>query len=343
MRHPWVNTLLLILLAVQLATGLLGLVNGDTDQRWLYWLHDAGGWAIVALLVWKGAVIVDSLARRKRAPAQRPVYLVLTGLLVATLATGFIWTSAGRIVLFGYSLMTVHHVLAYILVALLVSHVFYMRFILSVPNAHDRRAFLRLAGVSLAGVVAWQLSGVTKALLDLPGAARRFTGSYETGSLSGRFPTVSWFGDDPDRIDGESWRLRVDGQVARAIELDYAEAQRRTNESRKALIDCTGGWYSVQIWEGFPLADLLDEAGVRDGADSVSLVSVTGYSRRFSLEEARGFILATRVGDRELTHGHGFPLRLVAHDHRGFDWVKWLVRVEVNSGSEWFQPPVPLQ
>ena len=71
----------------------------------------------------------------------------------------------------------------------------------------------------------------------LPGAARRFTGSYETGSLSGRFPTVSWFGDDPNRIDGESWRLRVEGQVARAIELDYAEALRRTNESRKALID----------------------------------------------------------------------------------------------------------
>ena len=343
MRHPWVNTLLLVLLLAQLATGLLGLVNGHSDQRWLYWLHDAGGWAIVALLLWKGAVIVDSLARRKRAPAQRPVYLVLTGLLVATLATGFIWTSAGRITISGYSLMTVHHVLAYILVGLMATHVLYMRFILSVPDAHDRRAFMRLAAVSFTGVVAWQLSGVAKAILDLPGAARRFTGSYETGSHTGRFPTVSWFSDDPNRIDGETWRLRVEGQVAHSFELDYAEVERRTRKSREALIDCTGGWYSVQIWEGFPLADLLDEAGVEDGADSVSLVSVTGYSRRFSLDEARGFMLATRVGDRELTHGHGYPLRLVASGHRGFDWVKWVVRVEVNSDSEWFQPPVPLQ
>jgi Oxidoreductase molybdopterin binding domain len=343
MRHPWVNTLLLILLLAQLATGVFGLVNGDADRRWVYWLHGIGGWAIVALLAWKGAVIVDSLARRKRAPAQRPVYLILTGLLLATLATGFIWTSAGRIVLFGYSLMTVHHVLAYVLVGLLASHVLYMRFILSVPDAHDRRAFLRLAVVSFAGVVAWQLSGAAKALLDLPGAARRFTGSYETGSHTGRFPTVSWFSDDPDRIDAERWRLSVGGEVERPFTLGYADVERRTRDAQEALIDCTGGWYSVQDWEGFPLRDLLEEAGVRDNADSVSLVSVTGYGRRFSLDEACGFLLATRVGGRELTHGHGFPLRLVAADHRGFDWVKWVVGVEVNGGGEWFQPPVPLQ
>jgi hypothetical protein len=33
----------------------------------------------------------------------------------------------------------------------------------------------------------------------------------------------------------------------------------------------------------------------------------------------------------------------VASDHRGYDWVKWVTRIEVNETSHLLQPPVPLQ
>jgi DMSO/TMAO reductase YedYZ molybdopterin-dependent catalytic subunit len=69
---------------------------------------------------------------------------------------------------------------------------------------------------------------------------------------------------------------------------------------------------------------------------------VTGYSRRFSLATARGALLATHVGEDALGHGHGAPLRLVVPGHRGYDWVKWVTRLEVSRLPGWWNLPLPL-
>jgi DMSO/TMAO reductase YedYZ molybdopterin-dependent catalytic subunit len=50
--------------------------------------------------------------------------------------------------------------------------------------------------------------------------------------------------------------------------------------------------------------------------------------------EAREALLATHVGGERLSHGHGFPLRLVAPGRRGFQWVKWVERVEVRERGD---------
>jgi hypothetical protein len=84
-------------------------------------------------------------------------------------------------------------------------------------------------------------------------------------------------------------------------------------------------------------------AGPSDSAASVTFRSVTGYYRRFSLAEARGYPLAIGVGDETLSHDHGFPLRLVAPGKRGFEWVKWVEAIEVSESSKWWQPPLPLR
>jgi DMSO/TMAO reductase YedYZ molybdopterin-dependent catalytic subunit len=41
-------------------------------------------------------------------------------------------------------------------------------------------------------------------------------------------------------------------------------------------------------------------------------------------------LLATHVGDEPLSHGHGAPLRLVAPNRRGFQWVKWIDEIEIR-------------
>ena len=71
--------------------------------------------------------------------------------------------------------------------------------------------------------------------------------------------------------------------------------------------------------------------------------SVTGYGRRFPLDEAGDLLLATRVEGETLSAGHGFPLRLVAPGRRGYDWVKWVAELEVSRDPAWLQPPLPLQ
>ncbi|MPZ21951.1 MAG: molybdopterin-dependent oxidoreductase [Dehalococcoidia bacterium] len=307
MRHPWVNTALLLLLVLQLVTGFLGLIAGDPGQRWRLWLHDTGGWAILVLLAWKAMVIGDSLARRRRPPPQRPLFLVMTALLVATLGTGFIWTTAGRVELAGYGLVTIHTTLAVALALLLASHTLSMRFIFGVRGAADRRAFLRLAATGVAGAAIWQTSGALKGFLDLPGSRRRFTGSYETGSYTCQFPRVSWFGDDPDPVDRDSWRLIVDGAVDRPFTLTYQELGEMGEDHSEAVLDCTGGWYSTQDWLGVNVGRLLDAAQPQGVASSVTFESVTGYDRRYGVDQARNYLLATQVAGGSLSHGHGVP------------------------------------
>jgi len=45
-------------------------------------------------------------------------------------------------------------------------------------------------------------------------------------------------------------------------------------------------------------------------------------------------VLATGVDGERLSHGHGYPLRLVAPGRRGFQWVKWVDAVWVTERRE---------
>ncbi len=344
MRFPWANTVLLALLAAQLVTGFFGLTAGSAARAWVLWLHGIGGYAILLLLVWKSAVVFGSyMRRRRRVNFSRLSFVLLSLLLMAVLATGLLWTFAGRRYWLGFSLITVHILLALGLAGLLAWHTLYMRFIFIVPEASNRRAILRLSALAVAGVLFWRFTGAARAAFNFPGARRRFTGSYETGSFTGQFPAVSWLLDNPPPVDAQTWRLVIEGEVGRGLLLTVDEVARLAADSLPAVIDCTGGWYSEQTWHGVSVARLLDLAGLKPTARSVTFESVTGYARRFSLEQARGYLLATQVAGEPLTHAHGFPLRLVAPGQRGFQWVKWLTRIRVNETGEFWQPPLPLQ
>lgn len=343
MRFPWVNVLLFILILSQLITGFFGFINGQDKQAWLLWLHSIGAYAIALLLLWKGAVILDVYGRWRRMTGRRIAFAVMLCLLLLILASGFYWTLYGPIYLAGFSLITVHVFLAVVMIGLIAWHSWHYRWIRRAPKAVDRRSFLRLAGLGTVGLVVWQIAGDTRRLLALPGSQRRFTGSYEIGSFSGKFPEVSWIADRPPPVDISDWRLIVDGSVNRPLSLTYDKIIGLADQEKKAVLDCTGGWYSEQMWQGVSLDQILQLTEVRPGAKSLTLVSVSGFKRRFGLEDARGFLLATAVAGHTLSHGHGFPLRLVAPSFRGVNWVKWIGRIRVNDTGKYWQIPLPLR
>ena len=342
MRFPWANVALLVLVALQLVTGLAGLLGASDPFRVLFWIHAIGAYGILVLLFAKALIVLDVLSRRPGWSAERAQLAVTVALLLFVLVSGLVWIVSGPYYVLGYSLINLHAFAALGLGLLLFTHVLDRRWIVRVPRSHNRRAFLRFAGVVLAGTLAWRLERPLQRLAGTPGAGRRFTGSFEDGSFSSDFPEVSWINDDPDAIEPAAWRLVVDGAVERPLELDLEELAGLGPAARVATIDCTGGWYARQRWTGVPVRAILDAAGAHDDARSISVESVTGYGRRFSIDHARRLLLATHVAGEKLTHGHGYPVRLVVSDRRGFDWVKWVVRIRVLRTSHLLQPPLPL-
>ena len=341
MKTPWANTILLALIAVELASGFFGLVSGASDEAIFIAVHRIGGFAILAVLVWKTAIVVSSVRRRRRRPRQY-ASLVLAALLVTTLALGFAWSYAGPFTFAWFSGVSWHIYVGAALVPVLAWHAVVYTKRLPLSFWVERRWALRLAGIAVAGLAFTQAAEAVSGLLRPADSARRFTGSYDAARRYGsRFPVVSWIADRAPHVEPAAWRLSITGAVERPLSLGYSDLQ--ASRDVTAVIDCTGGWYSEQIWSGVGLDEVLALAGPGPDAASVTVRSATGYYRKFSMSEARSYMLATHVGDAPLSRGHGFPARLVAPDKRGFEWVKWVEEIEVNETSKWLQSPLPLQ
>jgi DMSO/TMAO reductase YedYZ molybdopterin-dependent catalytic subunit len=189
--------------------------------------------------------------------------------------------------------------------------------------------------VAATGGVLWRGQQGLAQAADLPGAQRRFTGSRRVGLEPGlTFPATMWMFDNPAPYDRAGWQLDITGEVAQPYTLAAAEWGAIPPVDLTAILDCTGGWYTDQVWRGIPVAFLLDRAGTTAAATAVSFVSATGYRWSVPLAEARMLVLATHVGGVALDHGRGAPLRLVAPGRRGFQWVKWVREVRVLSAPD---------
>ncbi len=341
MRYPWANILLLLFILADMVSGFFGLISGSEDRAIYIQVHRVSGYGILAVLAWKTANVIRSLKWPKKRPV-RIASLALAVILVVTLALGLVWSIFGEFSWWMFSGLSWHIYAGVALAPLLLWHAWYMFRGPPVSFWAERRSVLRLGGLAVVGLLAWQLSeGIARAA-SLGGSARRFTGSYEVGSFTGNdYPIVSWLNDRPSPIDPEGWTLRVFGEVEREVNLTYEDLSRLSEET--ATIDCTGGWFSEQRWDGVPLSRVLSQAVPAETTRSILVRSVTGYYRRFPLDDAQGFLLATHVTGERLSHGHGFPLRLVAPGRRGFEWVKWVTEIEISETPSWWQPPLPTQ
>jgi DMSO/TMAO reductase YedYZ molybdopterin-dependent catalytic subunit len=329
------NLALLVALVAAFATGWLAFAYATAPARWSLLVHATSGFAILALLPWK-SVVVRRGVRRPR--AGRWASLALALLVLASLAGGLLHATGLLRWWAGYTAMELHVGAALVAVPLAVWHVL-ARPVRPRPVDLSRRALLRHAATVAVAAAGYGASEAAVRLTRLPGGDRRFTGSYEVGSFQpDLMPVSSWMFDPVPRLDVGTWLLRtvtVDG--AREWTYDHLLG---FDDRLRAVLDCTGGFWSEQEWSGVLLHRLLPDVG---GALSVRVVSHTGYDRRFPLDELPRLLLATRMGDRPLSAEHGYPVRLVAPDRRGFWWVKWVVAVELDPLPHWWQPPFPLQ
>ena len=327
------NLALLFLLGTAFATGVLAYAIGGAWVRWVVVAHGIAGLAIVALAPWKGAIARRGLRRPRPG---RATSILLVVLVVASVITGIVHATGLVRVVGTFAPLGLHVGTSLAAIAVAVAHMFRRPVR---PRAADlsRRTLVRAGGVVAGASV---LFGSVEGALWLTGARgahRRSTGSHEVGSFApDAMPVTQWFDDSVPRVDVDRWRLRLVGPGHDRL-IDRAELD-RFSDGIRATLDCTGGWYAEQDWEGVRVDHLVH------GAQGSSFVvrSATGFARRFPLADAPGLLLATRVAGQPLSAGHGAPLRLVAPGRRGFWWVKWITAIEVDDAPWWWQPPFPL-
>ena len=162
---------------------------------------------------------------------------------------------------------------------------------------------------------------------------------------------------DIPHLDPIAWRLEIDGHVERPLTLTLDDLRARPAVTQAVTLECAGNgralmeprplsqpWLLEAVgnaeWTGTPLAPLLEESGVRDGAVEVSFAGLDrgieagaeqAYERSLLLDEARRdeILLAYDMNGAPLLPQHGAPLRLIVPGWYGMTHVKWLGRVRV--------------
>lgn len=315
--------------ALAFMTGIVSLLSGLPQEWFIFALHGVAGFWLL-LLLWSKLQRVWPRLIHPRRWDRRTVYGLLALLLVTlALGSGIWWVGGGVWYLAGFNLLNWHIGLGILLTAVVLFHMFARAKRLRKRDIAGRRQVLHLGALLFGSVALWPGQQLAERVLNLAGARRRFTGSQESGSYAGNaFPTSSWVADQPRPIDARTWRLSLGGAITTPRDYSYDELV-AVGDTLEATLDCTGGFYSTQRWGGIRIGRLLDQAVLHTDARYVSFVSVTSYRWSLPLQEARTALLATHTGSEPLSHEHGFPLRLVTPGRRGFEWVKWITRIEV--------------
>lgn len=199
-------------------------------------------------------------------------------------------------------------------------------------------------------------------LIGAAGMARSSSSDLEANSYGDitQYNNYYEFGthkDDPARnahtLTTSPWNVQIDGMVDNPG--DYAMADimnAMTIEERIYRFRCVEAWSMVVPWNGFELADLLDMAGVQEGAKYVAFETALRpdempgvrfpvldwpYVEGLRLDEAMHplTIMATGIYDKPIPNQNGAPMRLVVPWKYGYKSIKSIVRVTLTDQ----QPP----
>ena len=331
MTTATLDRLLAALVAAQLVTGLLSLRAGSPPTAPLFVVHGLlGGALLVAVALKLRRSVPGAIAGRRW--GRLTLATLLAALTIAALAGGLVWVASGRILSIGpWTILTLHVWAALALIPIAAAHLVPRRWRLLRPPTRragplvSRRTLLASATLAALGAAVWTATNILDAV---QGGVRRFTGSrwLPAGGIP---PPTTFFGEGTPHIDHAAWRLRVHGSVAHERSIALAELTGIGSSETNAVLDCTSGWVMETTWQGVPLSAVLDLAAPNPDAHTVTVRSVTGWFARMPLEEARRAFLATGVAGQPLPAPNGAPLRLVAPDRRGLEWVKWVDEIEV--------------
>lgn len=200
------------------------------------------------------------------------------------------------------------------------------------------------AGLGLAGLTAGQAQAAGDEALE-PNSwedVTSYCNFYEFGT--GKTDPAAYAG----QMTTTPWSVEIDGMVDRPGSFSMEQIlDAMTLEERIYRFRCVEAWSMVVPWQGFELADLLDVAGMQDGAKYVAFETLYRpsempgtaykvldwpYREGLRLDEARHplTIMATGIFGKPLPNQNGAPLRLVVPWKYGFKSIKSIVRITLT-------------
>ena len=237
---------------------------GKPQGRLLFAIHGWVGIAIIVLLSWKLRRVRRRVTEPRRWRRATVVSVLLSITAVASLVTGIVWTTAQWPA--GYpSGMILHTTFGLLSLALVFWHMALRYRPLLRQDVRDRRTALSALGVLLTGGLVWTAQNRTLHLLQAPGAQRRFTGSRSTGDERGNaaFPVTMWMFDRPTPLDLDDYSLSVSGLIKQKTTYNLEQLAGMDLQDIEAVLDCTGGWYSKQVWRGIPVPRIAEDGATK--------------------------------------------------------------------------------
>ncbi len=142
------------------------------------------------------------------------------------------------------------------------------------------------------------------------------------------------------KVDPATWSLTIDGMVDRPQTLTYDELVEASTEVETVTIACVsnevgGNLVGNATWQGVRLTDVLERAGIQQGASQIVGHSVDGFTAGMPTATAldgRVALIATAMNGTPLPQRHGFPARLIVSGLYGYvSATKWLSRIELTT------------
>ncbi len=156
-------------------------------------------------------------------------------------------------------------------------------------------------------------------------------------------------------VDGNGWRLIVDGEVVSPVQIDYRTLRALPAVEVTKTLECISNFtaqcklasfgcdlISTAVWRGARLGDVLELAGgLKSGAVTLSFTSMDEFSAGLPVEIAQDpdSVVAYEMNGEPLPREHGYPARLLVPGRYGMKNPKWLamIRALPRDFADWYE------
>ena len=160
-------------------------------------------------------------------------------------------------------------------------------------------------------------------------------------------------GGDP-AVSPREWRLRIDGEVGRPVELDYAALRKLQAVEVTKTLECISNFtakcelapfgcdlMSTARWKGVRLRELLALASdLKPGVVSLATISADEFTTSLPIDVALAddTLLVYEMNGQVLPREHGYPARVLVPGRYGMKNAKWVTALRAMNREfvDWY-------